>query len=183
MTIFVGTRYDHYNDFGNNTSPRVALVYALTPNNTLKLMVGESFRAPNFLELFDRNNPIDFGNPELNAKKAKTLELAYGHQTDNGHYNVTLFRTSIESQIEFGQSTPKGPLNPFASPTFINASGSPTASGVELEFKTAITDSLMLGGGFSHFFSHRSGSPNSYGNKLIVPKNFGFITLNYTHSP
>jgi outer membrane receptor for ferrienterochelin and colicins len=67
-----GVRYDAYSDFGSSTNPRLALVWKQQAKSSIKLMYSIAFRAPNFLELYDRNNYVDFGNSNLNAEEVET---------------------------------------------------------------------------------------------------------------
>jgi outer membrane cobalamin receptor len=79
LNITLGGRYDHYNDFGGTTNPRVAVVWNFLENADLKLLYGKAFRAPNFVELYNINNPVIVGNPNLKPEKIETYEagLAY----------------------------------------------------------------------------------------------------------
>ena len=43
----VGVRYDHNSESSGAVSPRVALIYKMTPATTLKAILGSAFRAPN----------------------------------------------------------------------------------------------------------------------------------------
>ena len=62
-TITAGLRYDHYDDIGDNVSPRIALVWILSKQNILKFQYAEAFRPPILLEL---NGAINASiNPEI----------------------------------------------------------------------------------------------------------------------
>ena len=65
ISITLGIRHDHYSDFEGTTNPRIGIVWDFLDNATLKLLYGQAFRAPNFLELYTRNNPALLGNPNL----------------------------------------------------------------------------------------------------------------------
>jgi iron complex outermembrane receptor protein len=51
LALTLGVRHDDYDTFGGTTNPRVALVYSPFERTTVKLLYGESFRAPNTYEL------------------------------------------------------------------------------------------------------------------------------------
>ncbi|MHB8716059.1 MAG: TonB-dependent receptor plug domain-containing protein [Sulfuricaulis sp.] len=102
-TLTAGLRYDHYNDFGDTTNPRLALVWATRQDLTTKFLVGHAFRAPTFLDLYARNNPSVIGNPDLKPVKITTYEIAFDetwsstvqtglnffyHQIENGIVSV-----------------------------------------------------------------------------------------------
>ena len=75
-----GIRWDHFEDFGNATTPRLALVWEPLHNLTTKLLYGEAFRAPSFAELYFQNNPSALGNPNLKPEEIKTWELAFDYR-------------------------------------------------------------------------------------------------------
>src|SRR5690606_23663684 len=73
--LITGVRYDHYSDFGSTVNPRIALVWATTPQVTSKLLYGRAFRAPAFAELYS-SNPYFEGNPALAPETLDSYELA-----------------------------------------------------------------------------------------------------------
>jgi len=81
LTLDLGLRYDQYSTFGGTTNPRAALIYQPLEKTTLKLLYGQSFRAPNAYELyFQSTNPyfqalLPNGNPNLRPETARTTEL------------------------------------------------------------------------------------------------------------
>ena len=74
--LTTGLRYDHYNDFGDSWNPRAALVWSARHDTTLKLLYGQAFRAPSYVEFRNRNNPVALGNSDLDPEKIETFELA-----------------------------------------------------------------------------------------------------------
>ena len=48
LVLNLGLRYDHYSTFGGTTNPRAALIYNPWERTSVKLLYGQSFRAPNF---------------------------------------------------------------------------------------------------------------------------------------
>lgn len=75
MTL--GGRYDYYESIGDHISPRLGLVHQLNDIHSLKLLYGEAFRAPNFVEVALLNNPYLAGNPNLDHELVKTWNLAW----------------------------------------------------------------------------------------------------------
>lgn len=75
MTL--GGRYDYYENIGDHMSPRLGLVHQLNNIHSLKLLYGEAFRAPNFVEVALLNNPFLVGNPDLDHELVKTWNLAW----------------------------------------------------------------------------------------------------------
>jgi iron complex outermembrane receptor protein len=74
LTLDLGLSYDHYSTFGGATNPRAGLVYQPQEGTTLKLLYGQSYRAPTAFELY-YSDPTSEGNPNLGPETAKTTEL------------------------------------------------------------------------------------------------------------
>jgi outer membrane cobalamin receptor len=74
LRLDLGLRNDHYSTFGNTTNPRAALIYQPLEQTTLKLLYGQSFRAPNAYELYYAGAGQE-PNPSLKPETAKTMEL------------------------------------------------------------------------------------------------------------
>lgn len=76
--FIIGTRYTDNELFGSNVSSRGTLLYALNKRNSLKVIIGQSYRAPSFFELyFTPGSKTVFGNPELEPEKSNSYEIAY----------------------------------------------------------------------------------------------------------
>jgi len=142
LQITTGVRYDKYNDFGDSLAPRLTLLWALKPKNSLKFIYGSAFRAPNFLELYDRNNVADFGNPNLKAEKVNTTEIAWLNSGENWTFEITAFQNKFDDLIELGAAT-ESPNNPFNAPTFIATDGK-KSQGIETLYQLKITDNLKI---------------------------------------
>ncbi|MCF6148334.1 MAG: TonB-dependent receptor [Candidatus Kuenenia sp.] len=75
ISLTLGARHDEYNDFGSATSPRLGFTWKCMKNATVKLLYGEAFRAPSFLEMFTVNQPAILGNEDLDPEIIRTLEM------------------------------------------------------------------------------------------------------------
>ncbi|NUO08495.1 MAG: TonB-dependent receptor [Candidatus Brocadia sp.] len=80
VNLTLGVRHDQYSDFAGQTSPRAGLTWAFMKDASLKLLYGEAFRAPNFVELFTDNNPAILGNEDLDPEKIKTYEIGLSYR-------------------------------------------------------------------------------------------------------
>lgn len=131
LNLTAGVRYDHYSDFGGTTNPRVGMVWGILDNTDIKLLYGQAFRAPNFAELYNRNNPVNVGNPNLNPEKIKTYEVGTTVRLKK-HFTVDLnyFYNDIEDLIIWDSASPANHLN----------AGTAEIDGVE----------LILSGKYSH---------------------------------
>ncbi len=78
LGITAGVRYDHYDSFGESVSPRLAIVAALDPATTIKLLSGKAFRAPNANEFYYEEFNDGYAvvrNPDLQPEKISTYEI------------------------------------------------------------------------------------------------------------
>lgn len=140
--ITAGFRFDSYSDFGTSSSPRLAAVWKVDTNNSIKFLFATAFRAPNFLELYDRNNVVDFGNQNLNAEKVKTTEIAWLKSLNNVKFELTAFKNIFDDLIYLGEPV-TSVNNPFNAPTFTN-SPEEKSRGIETQVQWQTTDRLNI---------------------------------------
>jgi iron complex outermembrane receptor protein len=102
FSLNAGLRYDQETVSGANLSPRLALAYKVTSNDTLKLVYGRAYRAPNAYELY-YSVPGPGGqlaNPSLKAEHITTSEFIYERQIGRtGRATLSLFRYDIRDLI------------------------------------------------------------------------------------
>lgn len=135
VNLTTGLRYDHYSDFGDTVNPRVGLVWNFLENADLKLLYGQAFRAPNFVELYDANNPIVLGNTSLKPEKITTYEAGVGYRLNRFlGMNLNYFYSMIKDQIAWDTT-----ITPV--PKFSNI-GKTVTQGIELGLDGAITNEL-----------------------------------------
>ena len=78
IKLLLGMRYTNNELFGNNLSSRGTLVFNLNKKNSLKLIFGQSYRAPSLFELYFITPSFTvFGSNNLKPEKSKSMELAY----------------------------------------------------------------------------------------------------------
>lgn len=83
VTLVAGVRYDRYDTFGGSTNPRLAMIYDVSEQTTLKLLYGRAFRAPNAYELYYHDGgsttkaALDL-DPETIDTYEVVLERAFG---------------------------------------------------------------------------------------------------------
>jgi iron complex outermembrane receptor protein len=78
--LTAGVRYDEYSDFGSTFNPRVALVWEINEQLSGKLLYGQAFRAPSFLEQKQQNSQLFNGNPGVEPETIETVELAFDYR-------------------------------------------------------------------------------------------------------
>jgi outer membrane receptor for ferrienterochelin and colicin len=166
--LTTGVRHDNYNDFGSSTSPRLAFVFKPQEKQSVKLMYGTAFRAPNFLELYDRNNYVDFGNVNLNAEEVETIELSWLSTLSHWHFEITAFNNSFKNLIRLDEPV-EHPENPFFAPSFTNNSGI-SSRGVESEIQYKLTN---------HFNAKLLWNWFTKDSDINVSRNFGSLMFNY----
>ncbi|HEY0143337.1 MAG TPA: TonB-dependent receptor [Thermoanaerobaculia bacterium] len=88
----VGLRYDDYDTFGDELSPRVALAYSFA-GNTIRAGFAEGFRAPTLRELYD---PF-IGDESLTAERSRTYEAGFSR----GALHATAFASDYRDRIAF----------------------------------------------------------------------------------
>jgi len=142
FTLTAGFRYDNYSDFGRSTNPRLALTWAQSKSSSIKLLFGTAFRAPNFLELYDRNNVVDFGNKNLDAEEVTTSEFGWVYNKNIWSFELTWFDNQFKNLIVLGEPV-IDPDNPLGSPSFTNH-GSNNSSGLETVIDIQVTDIFSI---------------------------------------
>jgi outer membrane receptor for ferrienterochelin and colicins len=136
--LTAGVRQDHYSDFGSTTNPRLALVWETAYNLTSKLLYGRAFRPPSFSELYNVNNPVLIGNPNLKPETNQSTELAFSWQaTSTLQANLNLFHYLWEDI-----------LRPDSTGTVQNA-GRQHGDGFETELVWDASPSLRLTGNYA----------------------------------
>ena len=98
--LTTGLRYDHYSDFGGTLNPRAALVWDITPELTGKLLYGQAYRAPSFLEQYQQNSPLFTGKSTLKPETVQTTELAFDYRpTKTLRTTLNLYHYEIKDLI------------------------------------------------------------------------------------
>jgi iron complex outermembrane receptor protein len=159
LTITATLRYDDYSDLDNPTSPRLAGVWRVSPDNVIKLQFARSFRPPTFYEL---QNP---GNSELSLSAINTTELAYIVKKSNWRSNIILFQSTLIDPILFDEFNFGG---------YINAEDA-SLKGAEFEYQQRLGYNFKLDGNLSYVDARfkESGDPLPGGAEWLA--NLGLI--------
>ncbi|WP_070963616.1 TonB-dependent receptor domain-containing protein [Vibrio sonorensis] len=147
LTASLSGRLTHNNQFGNDFSPRVYMVYNGLDNFTFKGGYGEGFKAPTiFQSSKDFSLPSCggrctlIGNPDLKAQSSKTYELSAMYYASRGYVQATWFFNDVKDLIDRD-------LDPFFNGGKIiqyeNVDRVET-KGIELESELDITKSWLL---------------------------------------
>ena len=159
LELAAGLRHDHYDIFGDETSPRVAAAWSVA-GNKFRAAYGQAFRAPQIGELY---LPF-FGNPDLHAERSRSAEVGYDHFFGaDASLSVTAFRATYRDLIiydlalnrfnniglakshgvEVAANRRQGPFRAALSYTFLRATEEP--SGEQLVRRPKHSGSLSLG--------------------------------------
>ena len=138
LEITAGARYDHYDDWGNHWSPRLAAVWQPFDAHIFKVQYAESFRPPTLAESYP--GPDLFRGTtttsDVTAEELQSTELAYIYRHAGRVLRATVFKTDIDNLIEFFQ-------NPGDHPVFRNR-GAIHSWGGELEWEEYLGRSWKL---------------------------------------
>jgi outer membrane receptor for ferrienterochelin and colicins len=141
--LTAGIRHDQYSDFGGTTNPRLALVWDTAYNLTSKLLYGKAFRPPSFAELYNINNPVAQGNPNLRPETNQSVELAFAWQaTSTLQANLNLFRYQMNDILRFVP-------DPSTGISTAQNAGSQHGQGFETELVWDASQSLRVSGNFA----------------------------------
>lgn len=95
LELSAGARYDSYETFGSELSPRVAAAW-IAGANKFRAAYGEAFRAPHVGEMF---SPFG-GNPDLRAERSRSFEAGVDRALGNaGLVSLTLFQDHYRDLI------------------------------------------------------------------------------------
>ncbi|MGE3551017.1 MAG: TonB-dependent receptor plug domain-containing protein [Geobacter sp.] len=101
LILNAGLRFDHYEQFGGQVNPRLALIYTPLAQSTIKLIYGEAFRAPNNYELYYTAAGLGLkANPNLKPETIRTYELIYEQRLfDNYRLTLSGFYNKISDMV------------------------------------------------------------------------------------
>lgn len=160
LELSAGARWDHFDTFGSELSPRVAAAFIAGPGK-IRAGYGEAFRAPAIGELYF---PF-FGNRELEAERSRSFELGYDHNLHRGPLSVTLFRADYDDLIVFDLVTNR----------FGNV-GRANAQGVEVGIQQALTANFDASLSYTYTETEEEGADRPLARR---PKHSGSLFVAY----
>ncbi len=130
LEVDVAVRYDDYDDFGSEVSPRVGATFTMIDDLTLKASYGQGFRAPDLSDLygatsFSAENAVDYygcsldgvsendcpnrqfdtyigSNPNLDAETSETMSLGAQYTyDDNWVGSINYVILELQSAVEY----------------------------------------------------------------------------------
>ncbi|MDD5395060.1 MAG: TonB-dependent receptor [Thiothrix sp.] len=109
--LTLGIRQDKHEAFGNETSPRAAIVYTVTDNLTLKAGYGHGFHAPNIKQV-SPNYEFNLGtykvksNPNLKPETNDTFDMGANYTRGKWNVDAALFDNKVKNLIDVATIAP-----------------------------------------------------------------------------
>jgi vitamin B12 transporter len=94
LELSAGVRYDDYETFGSETSPRLAAAW-IAGHHKFHAAYGQAFRAPSVGELY---SPFG-GNVDLRAERSRSVEAGFDRFFNAGVVSLTLFQDKYRDLI------------------------------------------------------------------------------------
>jgi outer membrane receptor protein involved in Fe transport len=97
----LGSRLTRNQYFGTNIASRGTLIRILDEDNSVKIIVGQSYRSPSIFELFFLNPTRSVaGNSRLQPERADSAELAYLTQRGHGSLQAVAYIAQYKNKID-----------------------------------------------------------------------------------
>jgi outer membrane receptor for ferrienterochelin and colicins len=105
LVLVPGVRFDHNDDYGDETNPKFSAMYKFTADTIMRASVGWSFKAPSAMQT--ASEPLShyvkwvFPNPDLNPEKAVTYQigLEQGFFERKLLVSATYYHTDLQDKI------------------------------------------------------------------------------------
>ncbi|MBL7684905.1 MAG: TonB-dependent receptor [Deltaproteobacteria bacterium] len=101
LNFYPSVRYEHTSDFGSEFALHLGVKAQPFSWMGIKANVENSYRYPNFNELFLPNQGIIRGNPNLDPEKALNVDAGFQFQHRYGHHEVSYFYNRVKNSIIF----------------------------------------------------------------------------------
>jgi outer membrane cobalamin receptor len=169
-----GTRFTSNSIFGSNVSMRGTASRQISSRQTVKLVAGQSYRAPSLFELFTATPNIT-GNPAVRPETSDSFDLVYQYTQGGVYLQAVAYYAQYDSKIFRERGTPPpGVPNPAAPAYYINGD-SFSAVGYELEAK-------YLSARWGTYFVNADVVRGDSGD-LVVEQPTGYENYNFRYVP
>lgn len=175
LSLTFSLRYDKYQEFDTEWSPRIGLVYAPNDDWTFKSMWGTAFRPPSNLQQYEiRSDGNAPGNTNLSPEKIDTKEIELSYRISNSQNISTRYFDNALS--DFIQSINSQPYN--------NSTESRSVSGIEIEYTASFTPAIdfikgvQLRSNITNLNTNAASiAPNMMNIHIITKFNWGTLSL------
>ena len=162
LELSAGARYDHFDTFGSQTSPRVAAAW-ISGRNKIRVAYGEGFRAPSVGELYF---PFS-GNRDLRPEHSRSVEAGYDLSVgSDGLLALTLFSSRFRDLIVFDNRS-----------FLFGNIGRARSDGLELGVEEHVTPSIYTA--LNYTYLHRDEDESTGERLLRRPKHSGSAFLGW----
>lgn len=206
LTFYLGGRYDRWSTQGKTQkyvgtpvgtvdapersesafSPKVAAVYRLSPNTSLRSSLGRAFRAPSNFEMYATpsisTRRLLVADPNLKPETSTSWDL--GIETalaGQGSAKATYYRTRLQDMIYRKLSPYTGPLPGVDNYATMTNAGEAQVQGIELAAEMPLTSWLRASTSYtwtdSEITRDQSGTGLQGKRLRYVPKNTAFFAL------
>lgn len=171
--LTAGVRFDDYSDFGSTFNPRVALLWEVNEQFSTKILYGQAFRAPSFLEQKQQNSVLFNGNADLEPETIETIELAFDYRPmSNLRLASNFYYYEIEDLINTKTSG-------VTTPTVDNSEGQ-IGYGTEFEWDWQLHEQWNLKGNYAWQYSRNKESKRRVAN---VPEHQVYVAMSWQFLP
>jgi len=134
LNTIVGLRTENNNDTGSSgLIPKLGMSYEFKPQNYLKFLYSEAFRAPVFLEKYIDLSGVVLGDRQLKSETIKTIEVGISSKLNtNNQLDITLYWLNLADEIT------RRPTGNNSETEYYNAPGR-KIHGIEIEYKSILT--------------------------------------------
>ncbi len=189
FTVYIGGRYDRWTAGGsaavvtpvapavasatefsdrteNSFTPKLAVVYMLKDNLSIKSSIGTSFNAPNSIDLFANTNwsgevapavsKLTSSNPDLKPEKARSFDLGIEYSfNQGGNFKAAYYITETKNLIYTKDTTVTPFVDPVSNQTINTISskenaGTALAQGIELSGEYPLSDWFSVNGSYAY---------------------------------
>ena len=207
LTATLGVRYDKHEAFGNNISPKMALMYAPGDFN-IRMNYARGFRAPGMDELYyhyykagmgSRGPAITFGNKDLKPEQSDYISLSAAYTGQQFTITITGYLNYVNDMIvkdnvEIDDAAREQLLQEFSEQgldeknlakiktygKYIN-SDKGTVKGVNVSASYNLTPDLNLTANYSYTYA-RTRESGVWRNLDRSIRNSGTVDANYNHT-
>lgn len=162
LEVSAGARYDRYDTFGGELSPRAAVAW-VAGRQKIRAGWGGAFRAPAIGELYF---PF-FGNPELEPERSTSWEMGWDATWDATRLSATLFATDFDQLIVYDNVANR----------FENV-GAGRARGVEIGAEVSPVRALRVAGSWTWMRTEEAETGLAF---LRRPEQSGSIAARWEH--
>ena len=164
---------DNKSRFKDATTWRLGAGYAIGDTGArIRGSVGTGVKNPTFTELFGFFPGSFIGNPDLKPEESLSWEIGWEQTVGSFSYSATYFDANLKNEIYTA-------FNPDFTSTALNRDGKSKRSGVELDGRWQILDSLNLSGQATFF----SSKDETDAEEIRVPEATASLAADWQVSP